>query len=55
MNKSSIHKKITTEDKFMRKYGCQHAKANRLKADKKAQKKQFRKFLANAITEQDFF
>ena len=47
MNKSNIHKKITTEDKFMRKYGCQNAKSNQLKADKKAQKKKFRKYLVD--------
>ena len=54
MNKSNIHKKITIEDKFARKYYCQRARANQLKADKRAQKKQFRKFLTNAIIEEDF-
>lgn len=47
MKKSNIHKKATTEDKFARKFYCQNAKSNQLKADKKAQKKKFRKYLVD--------
>ena len=41
--KSNIHKKLTFEDKFARKYYCEHAKRNQLRIDKKLQRKIFRK------------
>lgn len=41
--KSNIHKKETFEDKFARKFYCQHARLNSIRKDKKAQHKKFRK------------
>lgn len=41
--KSNIHKKLTFEDKFARKFWCENARKNELKQNKKAQKKRFRK------------
>ena len=44
MSKSNIHKKVTYEDKFARKFYCENARKNQLRRDKKAQKKKFRKY-----------
>lgn len=41
--KSNIHKKITFEDKFARKYFCKHARLNSIRQDKKEQHKKFRR------------
>lgn len=41
--KSNIHKKITKEDKFARKYYCDNSRLRQIRAEKKAQKKKFRK------------
>ena len=41
--KGNIHKKITKEDKFSRKFYCNHARENQLRLDKKRQRKKFRR------------
>ena len=41
--KGNIHKKATLEDKFARKYYCEHARLNSIRRDKKEQHKKFRK------------
>lgn len=45
--KSNIHKKLTKEDKFARKYYCQHARLNSIRIDKKSQSKRNRKINKN--------
>ena len=40
----AIHKKVTEEDKFGRKYYCDHARLNLIRFQKKRQKKQMRKW-----------
>lgn len=37
------HKKLTFEDKFARRFYCQHARLNSVRADKKKQRKDMRK------------
>jgi hypothetical protein len=39
MLKGNYHKKLYPEDKFSRKYYCDHARLNQLRADKKQSKK----------------
>lgn len=39
MRKGNEHKKMYPEDKFARKYYCDHARLNQLRADKKQSKK----------------
>lgn len=41
--KNNYHKKITREDKFARKYYCQRARLNSIRADKKFNKRKFRR------------
>lgn len=41
--KSNIHKKYTKEDKFARRFYCQHARLSQLRSEKKTQNKSFRK------------
>ena len=41
--KSNIHKKLTKEDKFARKYYCQHARLNSIRIDKNAKVKEIEK------------
>lgn len=43
--KSNLHKKITYEDKFARKFYCQHARLNQIRTDKKAGRKKLRRLL----------
>jgi hypothetical protein len=45
MIKSNIHKKITREDKFARKFYCPKARLNSIRLDKKIQKKKLRSYL----------
>lgn len=42
--KGNIHKKVTKEDKFARKYYCDKARLNSIREDKKRQKKKFRQY-----------
>ena len=42
MSKNNNYKKLYNEDKFARKYYCDHAKENQVRADKKAEKKKVR-------------
>ena len=48
---NNIHKKEYSEDKFGRKYYCQHARLNQLREDKKRSRRRVRmnakKFLRN--------
>lgn len=41
----NIHKKLTEEDRFARKYYCAHARLNSVRLDKKRQRKKLRKLL----------
>lgn len=41
--KGNIHKKLTKEDKFARKYYCQHARLTQIRNDKKQQRRKFRR------------
>lgn len=41
--KRSIHKKVTKEDKFARKFYCQNSRLTQLRSEKRTQKKKFRK------------
>lgn len=41
--KNNEHKKLTKENKFARKYYCQHAALNSIRNDKKQNKKKIRK------------
>lgn len=41
--KGNIHKKLTREDKFARKFYCDHARLNHLRADKKNCVRQLRR------------
>lgn len=43
--KGNIHKKVTQEDKFARRYYCDGARLRQLRYEKKAQKRAMRKFL----------
>jgi hypothetical protein len=45
MVKGNIHKKITNEDKFVRKYYCEHARLNSIRFDKKFNKRKLRRYL----------
>ena len=45
MVKGNIHKKITNEDKFARKYYCEHARLNSVRFDKKFNKRKLRRYL----------
>lgn len=45
--KGNIHKRLMSEDKFARKYYCQNARLNQLRADKKYNKKITRRLLKN--------
>lgn len=42
--KSNIYKKITTENKFARRYYCNHARLNSIRRDKKENSKAFRRY-----------
>lgn len=41
--KNNYHKKVTREDKFVRKYYCQRARLNSIRTDKKFNKRKFRR------------
>ena len=41
--KSNIHKKLTDEDKFARKYFCKNASLNSIREDKKYNKRKLRR------------
>lgn len=41
--KNNLHKKLTYEDKFIRKYYCDHAKENYIKFTKKYNNKKLRR------------
>ena len=41
MVKGNIHKKITNEDKFARKFYCEHARLNSIRFDKRFNKRKF--------------
>lgn len=45
----NAYKKETFEDKFARKYYCQHARLNSIRHDKKTQHKKFRKDFKKTI------
>lgn len=42
--KSNIHKKLTKEDKFARKFYGKHARLGRLRAEKRANNKKIRRY-----------
>ena len=42
--KGNIHKKVTLEDKFARRFYCDHARLNQLRHEKKMQRKLFRRW-----------
>ena len=42
MTKSNTHKKDYCEDKFARKFYCQHARLNQVRSDKKQSKRKTR-------------
>lgn len=50
--KSNMHKKLTFEDKFARKFFGKRARLNQIRMDKKAQKKKFRKMI---LTQEWFY
>lgn len=41
--KGNLHKKLTREDKFARRFYCDHARLNLLRSEKKQNKRKFRK------------
>lgn len=43
--KNNIHKKLTFEDKFARKYYCTHARLNSIRNDKRYNKRKFRRII----------
>lgn len=43
--KSNVHKKLTFEDKFARKFYCKHARLNQLRTDKKQARKRIRRLM----------
>ena len=53
MTKSNRHKKDYREDKFARKFYCQHARLNQVRSDKKQSKRKTRrknkKLLTNCL------
>ena len=52
MCKSNEHKKMYREDKFARKFYCDHARLNQLRADKKQGKKRTRTVLKKETRDQ---
>ena len=48
--KGNAHKKDYPEDKFARKFYCDHARLNQLRADKKAGKRKTRRKLKKDLT-----
>ena len=51
--KSNIHKKLTFEDKFARKYYCTHARLNSVRNDKKYNKRAIRRMNKRLCKEND--
>jgi hypothetical protein len=51
--KGNIHKKVTLEDKFGRRYYCQNARLRQLRQEKKLQKRAFRNWRKRGIAEND--
>lgn len=51
MTKRCLHKKLTYEDKFARKYYCSHARLGTLRYEKKHQKKLMRRIYKKEISE----
>lgn len=51
--KGNTHKKDYSEDKFARHFYRQHARLNKLRADKKASKRKTRRKLKKDLTNQD--
>lgn len=48
--KGNAHKKDYSEDKFARKFYCDHARLNQLRADKKASRRKTRRKLKKDLT-----
>lgn len=46
------YKKLTKEDKFARKYYCQHARLNSLRNDKRENKRKMRRYNKKLIREE---
>ena len=46
---NNIHKKLTDEDKFARRWYCQRAGLNQIRVDKRRQRRQYRQFLRKTI------
>ena len=51
--KGNIHKRLYHEDKFGRRFYCQHARLGTLHIDKKAEKTQERRFAKEESSEQE--
>lgn len=49
--KGNIHKKKTREDKFGRRYYCDHARLNLVRTEKKYNKRKFRRLLKKEVEE----
>lgn len=49
--KGNLHKRISMEDKFARKYYCQHARLNLLRMEKRKNKKTARRILNKTVYE----
>ena len=49
--KGNIHKRVTLEDKFGRKYYCDNARLRQLRFEKKMQKKAFRRWLKKEVVD----
>lgn len=49
--KGNMHKKLTFEDKFARKYYCEHARLNVLRSNKRQSKKRYRQYITRLVIE----
>lgn len=49
--KSNIHKRLTQEDKFARKYYCYRARVNLLRFTKRFNRRKFRRMMKEATNE----
>lgn len=49
------YKKITSEDKFARKYFCKHVRLGYIKTEKKRNKKKMRQYNKKLVEEQEIF
>lgn len=50
--KNNIHKKIYSEDKFARRYYCNHARLNQIRFDKECESKAWRNYIKEQQEEQ---